>query len=146
MLSAWSDLEVSLSTHRIGPYFLARTIGLDLESKRLEKNSNLNPVPNPNANPNLNERLPPQVTAEWRPGDNGGPLELLVSTNNDAVIVSVVIVDPEGGLFGGEVRATFVFINRILDSSERFTHCVAFLLYLMFTIRSDNVQRHELQR
>lgn len=37
------------------------------------------------------------------PGDQGGELELRLSTNNDAVIVSVVVVDPDGGLFGGEV-------------------------------------------
>lgn len=45
-----------------------------------------------------------QVTADVRPTDRGGMLELYVATNNDAVIVSVVVVDPEGGLFDGEVR------------------------------------------
>ncbi|CAM9176651.1 unnamed protein product [Ectocarpus sp. 12 AP-2014] len=39
---------------------------------------------------------------EWHLSDNGGPLELHVSTNNDAVIVSIVVLDPEGRLFDGE--------------------------------------------
>ncbi|CAM9237290.1 unnamed protein product [Ectocarpus sp. 6 AP-2014] len=40
--------------------------------------------------------------SQWRPSDNGGPLELHVSTNNDAVIVSIVVLDPDGRLFDGE--------------------------------------------
>lgn len=43
------------------------------------------------------------MAATLRPGERGEPLELVVSTNNDALIVSVIAVDPEGGLFGGEV-------------------------------------------
>ncbi|CAM9136269.1 unnamed protein product [Ectocarpus sp. 12 AP-2014] len=46
--------------------------------------------------------IPLNTEAKWHPSDNGGPLELHVSTNNDAVIVSIVVLDPEGRLFDGE--------------------------------------------
>lgn len=46
----------------------------------------------------------PQVKADWHSSRSGGPLELHVKTNNDAVIVSIVAADPEGLLFGGEVK------------------------------------------
>ena len=44
----------------------------------------------------------PKVRADWLSSDSN-PLELHVSTNNDAVIASIVVFDPDGGLFGGEV-------------------------------------------
>eukprot|EP00903_Cladosiphon_okamuranus_P009887 g9391.t1 len=42
-----------------------------------------------------------EVSADWLSRDRG-PLELHVSTNNDAVIASIVVFDPNGGFFGGE--------------------------------------------
>lgn len=44
-----------------------------------------------------------QVSADWLSSESG-PLALHVSTNNDAVIASIVVFDPDGGLFSGEVR------------------------------------------
>lgn len=49
----------------------------------------------------------PQLTADWCVSNTGGPLELHVSTNNDAVITSIVVVDPEGRVFGGEASRRF---------------------------------------
>ncbi|CAM9164147.1 unnamed protein product [Ectocarpus sp. 4 AP-2014] len=46
--------------------------------------------------------IPLNTEAKWHLNDNGGPLELHVSTNNDAVIVTIVVLDPEGRLFDGE--------------------------------------------
>ncbi|CAM9166780.1 unnamed protein product, partial [Hapterophycus canaliculatus] len=46
--------------------------------------------------------IPSNTEANWRVSDKGGPLELQVSTNNEAVIMSIAIVDPEGRVFGGE--------------------------------------------
>lgn len=60
--------------------------------------------------------LPPQIRADWLSSDSG-PLELHVSTNNDAVIASIIVFDADGGLFGGEVR-TYVGALVELDSSE----------------------------
>lgn len=48
--------------------------------------------------------FPPKVTVELCPGERGAPLALKLSTNNEALIVSVVVVDPDGELFHGEVR------------------------------------------
>ena len=45
---------------------------------------------------------PQQVRAHWLSSESK-PLELHVSTNNDSVIASIVVFDPDGGLFGGEV-------------------------------------------
>lgn len=45
-----------------------------------------------------------QVVATLHSGERAEPLQLVVSTNNDALIASVVAVDPDGGLFGGKVK------------------------------------------
>eukprot|EP00752_Nemacystus_decipiens_P014985 g13343.t1 len=42
-----------------------------------------------------------QIRADWLSSESA-PLELHVSTNNDAVIASIVAFDPDGALFGGE--------------------------------------------
>lgn len=56
--------------------------------------------------------LPPQIRADWLSSDSG-PLELHVSTNNDAVIASIIVFDADGGLFGGEVRTLVPLSNWI---------------------------------
>lgn len=49
-----------------------------------------------------------QVHVSLHPGGRDTPLEFRVTTNNEALIVSVIATDPEGGLFGDEASQLMI--------------------------------------
>ncbi|CAM9655156.1 unnamed protein product, partial [Discosporangium mesarthrocarpum] len=55
-----------------------------------------------------------EVKAKLQPNTRDGGLELLISTNNEAVIASVVAIDLDGGLFEGET----LVVNSTVPSCE----------------------------